>query len=289
MKKTIILILVLISPVLIAGDTNQLFKKRIELSDEKSADIRIHFSAGSMQIGEAVSSYLFEGRLEYNEKVPAIKYVLSSSEGFLKIDDEQNFSNEDGNFNFGDLNEIRGKNWELNFTNRIPLNFDLQIGAAKADLDFGGMAVKELNLDVGVSETLLDFSQKNKIRMNKLRIDVGISQFTAKNLLNANFDRLVFDGGMGEYSLDFGGRLDESAEVSVDMGVGSLKIMLPESVPFLVEYEESLFSSVNIESAYQQNGYWYSDNYNSRKPCLKFYVETGMGSVDIIRNANDDL
>src|SRR3990172_10839565 len=48
---------------------------------------------------------------------------------------------------------------------------------------------------------------------------------------NANTSQFTFDGGAGDYTLDFSGTLKQDLAVNVTSGVSKIEIIIPENVP----------------------------------------------------------
>jgi hypothetical protein len=64
--------------------------------------------------------------------------------------------------------------------------------------------------------------------MRTLEIDTGHATLRARNLVNANFGELCLGGRGSLYTLDFGGELRHSAQVSIAVGTTStVEIAVP--------------------------------------------------------------
>jgi hypothetical protein len=174
--------------------------------------------------------------------------------------------------------------WHLGFTGRIPIDFEMDIGACEAEFDFTGLKISNLNLDLGASSTEITFRKPNLERISKINIDVGASELKIEGLGNANFDKFSFDGGVGDFTLDFRGELKHKAYVDIDVGLGSLTILLPENIGVRIEKEASFLSSFCIDADgfdEVESKVYESENFGKTEGELIFDIEIGLGSVEI--------
>ena len=72
----------------------------------------------------------------------------------------------------------------------VPLDVALRLGAVEADLDLGGLAVDELDVESAASSTSLRFATPNSRRMRSLRFDVGAASIEATGVGNANVEHV---------------------------------------------------------------------------------------------------
>jgi len=108
-----------------------------------------------------------------------------------------------------------------------------------------------------------------------------------KDLGNANFEFLDFDGGVGNFTLDFGESFDYEAEVKVDVGLGSVDIVLPKGIGVRLECsDDDWLSSINFPKKHLIRSARYDDvfeteNFQSAKGKVTLIIDVGMGSADI--------
>lgn len=279
--KKIILCLLLPSLFVLASDKTNTLKKRIEIKDEKELEVRIQFAAGQMILGKAESEFLFQGVLDYLTTEPTVTYRKSGQDGFLKVDVGNSEDSEDSNITINSLDDFKDNEWDVRLTPLIPMYLGIEMGASKANLDFGGLKIKDMKIETGVADAVINFSEPNSVIMRSLDIDAGVSQFRAENLLNANFEDFSFDGGVGDYELHFDGRrLSRTTDIDIEVGMGSLTVFIPDNVAFRVDCDESLFMSLDVESAYKKDECYFSRNFDAADKYLHFKVDASIGSVD---------
>jgi hypothetical protein len=146
--------------------------------------------------------------------------------------------------------------WDLKLGN-APMDLVISAGAYDGTLELGGLSLKSLEVKDGASNVDVSFSKRNPIEMNILRYSTGASDVKLVGLANANFSTLAFSGGAGNYTLDFGGDLQQDAVATVDSGLGNVTLIIPENVKAKVTVEGAAVN-INHGSGWTQNGQEYS-------------------------------
>ena len=119
--------------------------------------------------------------------------------------------------------------------------------------------------------------------MDNFEISIGVSKFRTSGLLNANFDRMEIDGGIGKCTLDFTGQTDERSEVFIDIGIASTVIILPRNVGVKVYADISAFTSFHIEEMIDIDDMEYvSENWGETDGELVIELEASIGFVEIV-------
>lgn len=268
-----------------AKDNVYRIKKSIPHTGETYLEVNISFAAGKLFIEPGNSKELFGADISFSEKEPQIDYSINSHTGILELStaDSRNKDEEEKNYKIDNLDELKKNVWRLRFSPDIPIRFHIEIGAAENRFDFGGLQIKELVLETGAAETHFDFSTPNPIVMNKLEISGGVSKIKGRHLLNANFKKFLFDGGVGDYDFYFTGtKLSRTARVDVQSGVASTRLILSPETAFKLNVSSSIFSTVDVEDAVEEDeDYWVSDNFSKGTPYLNISADAGIGSFKI--------
>lgn len=175
--------------------------------------------------------------------------------------------------------------WEMVLSNKYPTEARFELGACEADIELGGVPLTELKVETGAAGTTLSFSEPNPKRMKELRVEAGAASVKLLNLGNARFDFMKFEGGAGSFDLDFRGQYEGECEVSVEVGVSSADIILPEGVAVRIEADEdNWFSSVDIQKrklSRVEDGVYESKDYEEAKDRILLRIDVGLGSVDV--------
>ncbi len=154
----------------------------------------------------------------------------------------------------------------------------IEAGAYNGEYELGGLALKSLTVSDGAADVSLSFSEPNLIEMTELRYSTGASDVRLEGLANANFSTLVFDGGAGNYTLDFSGELQRDATVSIDSGLSDLRIVVPVGVNAIVTIDGGL-TDINTSDGWSQSGGVYTQK--GEGPTLTIVVNMGAGNITI--------
>jgi hypothetical protein len=213
----------------------------------------------------------------------AIDYTVRNRVGYLEIglgQDEDENGGKRGGFNIGSLS--RGT-WDLHFSDAIPISFDVELGVGRGTFDMTGLQVKDFNLSTGASEVDMSFDQENALEIENMNIESGMSRFDGRNLLNANFKHFRFQGGVGSYTLDFGGSLKTEVEVDVEVGLGFATLIVPREIGARVVYTKNWASKLDCDSDFEsitENEYL-SDNFYHVSGKINITLDSGLGSIKI--------
>lgn len=262
--------------------------KDIPMTDEKAVKATVNAGFSDIWISRGSSTSLFHANIDADLKHDIGNYIVYSSRdeiGYLDINtsEEVNTSSRDEHHHSINFNGFGTNTWDMHFTDAVPISFDIQLGVGEADLDFTGLKVKDLNVSAGASSLNMHFDRPNPTVIEDLNIESGLSKFRAKGLCNANFRHLKFQGGVGSYVLDFGGSLNTEVDVDIEVGLGSLTIILPHSTGVRIDYQKSIIAHLSVPDGFteQEENSYYSSNYYEAKGKMNMHVEAGLGSVTV--------
>lgn len=252
--------------------------QEIVRDDEKELKVKLEYAAGKISLGKISYDKLCRIALKEtnNEITPNVRYDKDGTTGYLVVD--MNEKPSVGVFDIGD------QKLEMQFTDKIPVSFKLEMGACEGRFDFTNLRVKDLNLSMGASSADILFNSKNKDRINKLKIEAGVSKLNVVGLSNANFDKMEFEGGVGSYVLDFSGNLSQNSTCRISLGLGKLTIRVPKNLNVRIRTEDSFLASVKISDEYfvqKPGGRYYSVNFDDAAPFLDLFIETGLGNLKV--------
>ena len=271
----------LICSVIMTVSMVQGYQRDIDI-DNKMGEVdvieaEIDYGMGELTISEGESNRAVTGRVQYIPDEVSIveKYTEKKNIGHYKFETHWPDNNND--------DEDNNLETELNFSNRIPLKFNIDCGLSEVDLDLAGLKIKELIMDNGLGSVDIEFGQRsNKVRCDRLDIDTGLGEVEIENLANANADFMEFECGLGSLELGFQGDLDDDITVDLSVGMGSVDIYIPEGTNVIVEYDQSFFSDVDLRGFEQISGDTYrSINFREKKPIISIQASIGMGSIDV--------
>ncbi len=229
--------------------------------------LKIQFGAGELKLSPGAEDKLVEGTAVYN--VPNFKPVVveNGDEIVIKQDDFKSIN----------VSDIKNE-WDLKLGD-TPMELEINAGAYEGRFDLGGLALKGLVIRDGASDVELDFSAPNRTEMSVFRYETGASAVELNKLANANFSTMFFNGGAGDYWLDFSGELQQDITARVETGFADLTLVIPEDISARVTVEGAAVS-VNPGSGWKKSNNTYTQDGSS--PTLTIIVKVAAGSVTIM-------
>lgn len=238
----------------------------VAVPDSEEARLKILFGAGELRLSPGAEDALVTGTATYN--VPNFKPEVVENDGNIEISQGEFKSLNVGNFR----NE-----WDLSL-GETPIELEINAGAYQGRYEFGGLALTDLTIKDGASNVDVSFSEPNRAEMSVFRYETGASNVELTGLANANFSTLIFNGGAGNYTLDFSGELGRDATARIETGFGDLMLVIPKGLDARVTVEGGAIN-VNHSSGWGQNNRTYTQN--SSGPTLTIIVKMGAGNVTI--------
>jgi len=260
--------------------------KHREFSRTKEKELRVilDISFGSISIRRSEQNNI--ASVEYSEEEDArqklyISYDISNETGtlYIKLKESTHFSY--------DTDDRNGHNRHLDIKlgTTIPISFELELGAGKGDIDLTDLQVKDVKISTGASSVTMNCNKPNPIFAEDITIESGVSKFTATDVCNLNFRNLKFSGGVGTYKLDFDGRLRQSADAQIEVGLGSINVYVSKSIPTKLVYDDNWLSSFKLDDDFEKtrSGIYETNDFQDASKRLTIRMESGLGSVRVQR------
>jgi len=196
--------------------------------DVKSLNVEMDFGLGELWIG-ATSKGLFSGDFEYRSNRPKCEYEVVGEEGRIKVRSKD----------WRGFNIFRKRNFKndarIFIADFLPLDLNLDIGAARVDLDMTDHMLKKLTLDTGAAE--IDIKLGCRSPKVKIDIDSGASKLTISvppemaleidsdaALSSTNFKKIGLTKEHGVYRSDNFDSAECTAVINIDSGVSEIDI-----------------------------------------------------------------
>ncbi|MGD9092240.1 MAG: toast rack family protein [Anaerolineales bacterium] len=241
------------------------------IDDEtEPAELTIGFGAGELHLSPGADDALVSGAATYNVEDFKPQVTIDGREVRIETGDLQI----DGIPSFSD-NYIN--KWDL-MLGEAPMILRINAGAYNGHIELGGLALQSLRVGDGAADVSVNFSEANKIEMDTLRYDTGASSVKLTGLANANFDKMTFKGGAGDFTLDFSGELLRDATVTVDSGLSNVAIIVPKGVSAQV-FVDSGLANIDIGGEWERSGSDYVQN--GEGPTLTINVDIGAGNLEL--------
>jgi hypothetical protein len=234
-------------------------------------EVEILMGAGELLLSPGGQDLLVEGVVTYNVEELAPTVVTDGNRVRVRQGDDQ------FDATIPDLTGDVQNTWDL-MLGSMPLALTVNVGAALAELDLGGLSLTELTISQGASRFDLRFSEPNQVEMSLLRFNGGASHSTLTGLANANAAEIIFRGGAGSYTLEFTGELRQDLTVQVEAGLGEMVIIVPEDVAAEATFEGAL-TDVEAYHAWERSGNTYT--LPGDGPQITFDIRMGAGSLEL--------
>lgn len=241
-------------------------------TDETSLGVEVRYGFGRFEAAPADPGVLYRVDLRYDEEVagPAVEY----DDGNLRIASGES----ERGFRFG--RDRSGSRLGVALPRDVDLDLRMELGAVRADVELGGLRLRELSLATGAAESRLRVSEPNPVELGRVRLQAGAAEFTALDLGNLNADRISVEAGVGEVTLDLTGAWRRDADVSVDMGLGALHLRFPEGLGVRLE-RESFLVSLDPQGLTRRGDAYFSPNWEEAERRVTVHIEAAVGSVDV--------
>ena len=243
-----------------------------QLQDNDEVRVQVEYGAGRFSVRALDGGLLYRMNLRYDED--SFEPVADFSGDRLRLGIESVRR---------DIN-IKGReagHMELELARGVPMDLDLEFGAVRADIDLGGLALTDLDLSTGASESVIDVSEPNTSRMESARFEVGAADFTAHNLGNLNAERIDFDAGVGSITLGLDGRWERDARIGIDMGLGSLVLRVPEGLGLRL-HKDSFLTSLDSEGLVKRGDVYESLDFDEAERRVVIDLDAAFGSVSVV-------
>jgi hypothetical protein len=232
------------------------YHKDIQLGDERELKVTLSAGFGNVAIAKGASATILDAGVETSREEGLgnlIDYSVRDRIGYVSINTHTEMKTKatKRSVNFEGFNS---ETWNINLTDAVPISFDISLGLGKGEFDFSGMHVKDLKISAGASSVWMTFERPNKSVIEDLTIESGLSKFNAEGLCNANFNHMKFEGGVGSYVLDFGGKLTKEVDVDIDVGLGSLTVRIPDDIGARIIYEKSWIAHIDLSRDFRIAG-----------------------------------
>ncbi len=287
MKQTIFTFFLLINMVAWCWSQDpdaQVLKKHVPITVEKQLSVSIDFGNGYIDLMRGDSGKVFEGEFTFRNEKPGIRYEIVQETGHLTIrfnGEHDSNRDDDRTHSITSFHDIYQNQLNLKLSPVLPIQLEGELGVVKGSLDFTGLPMKSLNLEIGVSKVTMVFNTPNPTSMEHCSVSGGVGKLKIRKLGNAHFRHLSFEGGLGSYVLDLSGDIQGAVTANIDIGLGKLILYLPRNVGTRIKVDKSLFSSFSIDDCYVKNDFYYNNLWGKTENQLDIRIATGMGKVRV--------
>jgi hypothetical protein len=165
--------------------------------------------------------------------------------------------------------------------------FEYNVDLWKPDVDYfvsgqkGRLTVKQARrtgIPLGDSKNKWDVNLSNDIPI-ELKLDFGAGEGHL-DLREIDLRDLDIDMGVGELTIDLTGKLKEDLKVTIDGGIGSATIYLPEDIGVRVKVDGGI-GSVDARGMHKNDHSYTNDAYGETDITINIEIDAGIGSIDL--------
>lgn len=261
-----------LAPMAVSGQEWRDVTMSRQLQSNDEVRVFVEYAAGTFKIRSADDGLLYRMNLRYDEE--HFEPLADFSGDRLRLGIES----------VGRSRRISGRqagDLDLELARGVPMDLSLDFGAVQAEIDLGGLALTDLDLETGASESLIDVSEPNPIRMESASFEVGAAEFTVENLGNLNAEYIDVRAGVGAISLGFGGRWQGDAQVDIKMGLGALELRVPEGLGVQLR-KKSFLTSLDSEGLVKRGDVYQSLDFEDADHRITIDLDAAFGSVEVV-------
>lgn len=259
-----------------AAQTLKTLSSARQLHGESALTVDVKYAAGRFRLEPASAGDLYRLELRYDEDkfTPVREYDADA--GVLRL----GLRGRSHNVSLGDRRKGEMPSLDVALTAEVPLTLDIELGAAEADVELGGLALRRVSYHTGASKSSVRFASPNPLACEALTFEVGAAEFRATGLGNANCRQMTFDGGVGAVSLDFTGNWRGSADARIHVAMGTVTLYLPRNLGVAISLDRFI-ASFDRYGFTKRGDRYYSDNFSSAPYRLNLAVEAVFGGIDV--------
>jgi hypothetical protein len=199
----------------------------VEMDASELVHVNLRMGAGDLRLTDGAQKLM---RADFTYSVPSwkpeVRYTSSNGRGDLTIEQPKSTGVHLGNTKY---------RWDLQLSNKVPMNLTVNFGAGQARLDLGSLLLRGVEVQMGVGQ--LDMDLRGKPRHNyNVSIHGGVGEATVRLPADAAIYAEAH-GGIG--SIDVRGLRKEgdhwvreaydqaSAKIRLDIngGIGEIKVI----------------------------------------------------------------
>ena len=232
--------------------------------------VNVEYGAGRLTITPGAENSLFRATLRYDANV--FRPVSEYRDGELKL-----------GVSGGKISgrNMRSGRLDLALGTAVPLDLNLQFGAAEADVELGGLRIREAEIKTGASRTNVRVSKANPESCSSARFEVGAASFEVEGLGNLNCGDISFSGGVGDVILDLTGAWRRDTDIEIDMGLGSLTLRVPRDLGIAVR-KSSVLASFDSQGLIKRGDVYYSEGFDDASQKITINIDAALGSIRVL-------
>ncbi len=175
--------------------------------------------------------------------------------------------------------------WKILLSDDKVYNLNMQYGIGTSDINLSGAKIRKLKVQTGSAEVKVEYDHMmpNLCEMDSFLVKVDLGSFEARDLDHARARYVSAEIGFGKAILDFTHPVANSCEVSCNVGLGKLLVLLPKDEPVIIYLKDSPFRGLSMLKEFEEveKNVYINRAYNAEaENLLTFKVDVSLGNVD---------
>jgi hypothetical protein len=246
-----------------------------QLRDTGAVSVRVEYGAGRLEIRPTSGGSLYEMKLKYDAErsEPSTRYDPAARSLVLGIR-SHNMSMH------GNNNESGSMHAEL--STKVPMDLTLELGAAEADVQLGGLRLTDLSVKTGAADVGIRFDQPNPDRVRTMSLEVGAASLKLTRAGNSGVERVTANIGVGALDLDLGGELTHDVEVTANFAMGAFTLRVPADVGVSIK-ASTFLSGFDNSGLVKRGDTWGTPGFDEAKRKVRVRLNAFLGGFTLVR------
>jgi len=100
------------------------------------------------------------------------------------------------------------------------------------------------------------------------------------DLRGLDLESLDIDMGVGDLTVDLSSQPEQDLEVTIDGGIGSAKVYLPENIGVRVDVDKGI-GSVHAQGMIKRGNTYTNEAFGKTETTIDITIDAGIGSIDL--------
>ncbi|MCH7762409.1 MAG: hypothetical protein IIB95_01545 [Candidatus Marinimicrobia bacterium] len=289
MKNTLIYLLITIIPLFGKGlqhdDDNFIIRDHFHYSIKgiEKLEFKIDYKMGELILKpNSNNPHEFDGFAEYTPHYfdsPIVDYTVFGKTGFIEIRTNAIDHDHEFSFNWGHDHFHNKSEYQLPLS--VPIELELEFSLGKTEIDLSGLQIQSLDIECGMGKTTLNIKSQNSIVCKEINIEAGMGEFEGIGLSHLRAKVVNIKVGFGSADIDFSGIINHDMDIEVEVGLGSIELILPDNVNISARIHDHFLSSVDVDNLIKKGNKYVTKDWDYNRPTIKLDMSVGLGSIDL--------
>lgn len=282
MRSHVALLLVAVAASPLSGQHVRTLESARLLRDSTPVTVRLLLGTGTLSVGASDPPYLYRSITRFGDSYTSPTSTWNAAQHTLTLAAGQKRGGPDSRAN--DTPDDDGvQDWRVQLTRRAPLELTIDATAADATLDLTGLPLRRFALNTGAAAATVRFDAPNTESMSVFDANVGAGGLKLIGLGNAGASEARIQGGIGDLSLDLGGRWLRDMQIVVSSAIGDVRITAPPSIGIELQ-STGLLARESFDGSFSKsNGVWRSANFIAAAVKVRIVVKSMLGKIELVQ------